>query len=511
MSEHRLDEPRVQRPFVPRMVRRFAIPIIFFWGFLAVTTTAFMPKVEDVAEELAGPMVPHYAPSQRALLHIGKKFQESDSTNLTMVVFEANRPLGDQDHAYYDDLMKRFQGDKKHVQYVMDLWGKPFTAAGAQSVDGKCTYVLLRLAGDIGQMEANESVDAVRDIVAKDKPPPGLKVFVSGAAPLASDTLSIANASLNNVTIVTIILIMVMLMLVYRSPPTLLVPLLGVLMEMLVAKGVISTLGHLGYIELSSFAVNIVIALTLGAGTDYGIFLMGRYHEARQEGESREEAFYTAYKGVTPIIIGSGLTIAGACYCLTFARLNYFHTMGPAVAITMLFTIAAAMTLGPAILTVGSLFGMFDPRAAAKAHLYRRIGTSVVRWPVPVLVASSAIVMLGAIFVPSYRQNYDDRQYQPASAPANLGFQAADRHFPKSKLFSEMLMVETDHDMRNSADFISLDRVARALIRLHGVAMVQGMTRPLGRALEHASIPYLFTTQGSGNGAQLPFNREQNT
>src|SRR5271168_5020912 len=510
MSEHRLDEPRVQRPFVPRMVRRFAIPIIFFWGFLAVTTTAFMPKVEDVAEELAGPMVPHYAPSQRALLHIGEKFQESNSTNLTMVVFEANRPLAEQDHRYYDDLMLRFQRDTKHVQYVMDLWGKPFTAAGAQSVDGKCTYVLLRLAGDIGQMEANESVDAVRDIVAKDTPPPGLKVFVSGAAPLASDTLSIANASLNNVTIVTIILIMVMLMLVYRSPPTLLVPLLGVLMEMLVAKGVISTLGHLGYIELSSFAVNIVIALTLGAGTDYGIFLMGRYHEARQEGESREDAFYTAYKGVTPIIIGSGLTIAGACYCLTFARLNYFHTMGPAVAITMLFTIAAAMTLGPAILTVGSLLGMFDPRQAAKTHLYRRIGASVVRWPVPILVASSAIVMLGAIFVPTYRQNYDDREYQPASAAANLGFQAADRHFPKSKLFSEVLMVETDHDMRNSADFISLDRVARALIRIPGVAEVQSITRPMGRALEHAHLPYLWTTSGSGSGQQNPFNIQQN-
>jgi RND superfamily putative drug exporter len=511
MSEHRLDEPRVKRPCIPRMVRAFAIPIIFFWSFLAITTTAFMPKVEDVAEELAGPMVPHYAPSQRALLHIGEKFQESNSTNLTMVVFEANRPLGDQDHAYYDDLMKRFQRDTKHVQYVMDLWGKPFTAAGAQSVDGKATYVLLRLAGDIGQIEANASVDAVRDIVAKDTPPPGLKVFVSGAAPLASDTLSIANASLNNVTIVTIILIIVLLLLVYRSPPTLLVPLLGVLIEMLVAKGIISTLGHLGYIELSSFAVNIVIALTLGAGTDYGIFLMGRYHEARQAGESREESFYIAYKGVAPIVIGSGLTIAGACYCLTFARLNYFHTMGPAVAITMLFTIAAAMTLGPAILTIGSLFGMFDPRQAAKVHLYRRIGASVVRWPVPILVASSAIVMLGAIFVPTYRQNYDDREYQPQGAPANLGFQAADRHFAKSKLFSEMLMIETDHDMRNSADFISLDRVARALIRLPGVAMVQNMTRPLGRPLEHATIPYLFTTQGSGNGAQLPFNREQNT
>jgi RND superfamily putative drug exporter len=511
MSEHRFDEPRVKRPFIPRMVRALAIPIIFFWGLLAVTTNTFMPQVERVAEELAGPMVPHYAPSQRALLHIGEKFQESNSTNLTMVVFEANRPLADQDHRYYDDLMRRLGRDTKHVQYVMDLWGKPFTAAGAQSVDGKCTYVLLRLAGDIGQIQANESVDAVRDIIKKDTPPPGLKVFVSGAAPLASDTLSIANASLNNVTIVTILLIVVLLLLVYRTPSTLLVPLLGVLFEMLVAKGVVSTLGHYGYIELSSFAVNIVIALTLGAGTDYGIFLMGRYHEARQAGESREDSFYIAYKGVTPIIIGSGLTIAGACYCLTFARLNYFHTMGPAVAITMLFTIAAAMTLGPAVLTVGSLFGMFDPRTPVHGRLYRRIGASVVRWPVPILAASSAIVMIGAIFVPTYRQNYDDRQYQPASAPANLGFQAADRHFPKSKLFSEMLMVETDHDMRNSADFISLDRVARALIRLHGVAMVQGMTRPLGRALEHASIPYLFTTQGSGNGQQLPFNKEQNS
>ncbi|OQZ92709.1 hypothetical protein BST11_04715 [Mycobacterium alsense] len=502
--------PRTKRPFVPRMVRVLAIPIIFFWALLAVSTNTFIPQVERVAEELAGSMVPHYAPSQRALLRIGEKFHESDSTNLTMLVLEANRPLGEADHRYYDDLVRRLKRDPEHVQYVMDLWGKPITAAGAQSVDGKAAYVLLRLAGDIGQMQANESVNAVRHIVANVAPPPGLKVYVSGAAPLASDTVAIANSSLNNITIVTVCLIVVMLLLVYRSVPTVLVPLLSVLIEMLVAKGVIATLGHYGYIELSSFAVNIVVALTLGAGTDYGIFLMGRYHEARQSGESREDAFYTAYKGVTPIIIGSGLTIAAACACLTFARLNYFHTMGPAVGIAMLFNIAAALTLGPAVLTVGSLFGLFDPKQKAKAQLYRRIGASVVRWPVPILAASAAVVMIGAIFVPTYRQNYDDRSYQPADAPANQGFAAADRHFPKSKLFSEMLMIETDHDMRNSADFISLDRAAKSLIRLPGVAMVQSITRPLGRPLEHATLPYLFTTQGSGNGQQLPFNKQQN-
>jgi RND superfamily putative drug exporter len=505
MSAH-----RAERPFVARTVRVLSIPIIVFWAFLAVSTNAFMPQVERVAEELAGPMVPTYAPSQLAMLKIGEKFHESTSTSLTMVVLEANRPLDDRDHQYYDDLIVRLRHDTQHVQYAMDLWGKPFTAAGAQSVDGKSTYVLLRLAGDIGQMQANQSVDAVRELVDKDTPPPGLKAYVSGAAPLASDTLSIADSSLNNITIVTVILIFIMLLLVYRRLTTLVVPMYSVLFEILVAKGVVSTLGHIGAIPLSSFAVNVVISLTLGAGTDYGIFLMGRYQEARLDGEGPEEAYYTAFKGVAPIIIGSGLTIAGACFCLSFARLNYFHTMGPAVAVSMLFTIAAALTLAPALLTLGSIFGLFEPRTQVKATLYRRIGASVVRWPVPILAASSAVVMLGAVFVPSYKQNYDDRQYQPASASAKKGFAAADQHFPPSKLFSEMLMVETDHDMRNSADFISLDRINKALIRLPGVAMVQSITRPLGRPLEHATIPYLFTTQGSGNGQQLPFNREQN-
>lgn len=505
MSEH-----RQKRPLVARLVRALAIPIVVFWGLLAMATNTFVPQVERVAEELAGPMVPTYAPSQAAMLAIGEKFEESDSTSMTMLVLEADRPLAAEDHRYYDELVRTLRADTDHVQYVMDTWGKPITAAGAQSLDGKAAYVLLRLAGDIGQMQANESVAAVRHTVATSDPPAGLKVYVSGAAPLAADTVATANSSLNNITIATIFLIIFMLLLVYRSFTTMLVPLFGVLILMLAAKGVIATLGHLGYIQLSSFAVNMVVSLTLGAGTDYGIFLMGRYHEARLNGESREDAYYTAYRGVSHVILGSGLTIAGAAFCLSFARLNYFNTMGPAVAISMVLTVVGALTLAPAILSVGSLFGLFDPRRTAKARLYRRIATSVVRWPKPILTASAAAVTAGAVFAPTYQVSFDDRTYQPHNSAANLGFAAADRHFAKSKLFSEMLMVESDHDMRNSADFISLDRVAKALIRLPGVAMVQSITRPMGRPLEHASLPYLFTMQGSANGQQLPFTREQN-
>jgi len=50
---------------------------VICWAALAITTNSFVPKVEDVARELAGPLVPTYAPSQYALLHIGDKFKES--------------------------------------------------------------------------------------------------------------------------------------------------------------------------------------------------------------------------------------------------------------------------------------------------------------------------------------------------------------------------------------------------------------------------------------------------
>ena len=101
------------RPFFPKAVRVLAIPIIIFWGLVAVTTNTFVPKVEDVAAELAGSLVPTYAPSQYALLHIGDKFKESNSTSLTMVVLEADRPLEDQDHQYYDELVRRLKQDTR--------------------------------------------------------------------------------------------------------------------------------------------------------------------------------------------------------------------------------------------------------------------------------------------------------------------------------------------------------------------------------------------------------------
>lgn len=103
------------------------------------------------------------------------------------------------------------------------------------------------------------------------------------------------------------------------------------------------------------------------------------------------------YRGTANVILGSGLTIAGATYCLSFARLTLFHTMGPPLAIGMLVSVAAALTLAPAIIAIAGRFGLLDPKRRLKTRGWRRVGTAVVRWPGPILATSVALALVGLL------------------------------------------------------------------------------------------------------------------
>ncbi len=78
-----------------------------------------------------------------------------------------------------------------------------------------------------------------------------------------------------------------------------------------------------------------------------------------------------------------------------------------------------------------------------------------------------------------------------------MGYAAADRHFPQARLNPEMLLVETDHDVRNPADMLVIERIARAIAHTPGVGRVQAITRPRGVPIEHTSIPFLISAQGT--------------
>jgi putative drug exporter of the RND superfamily len=487
--------PRV--PFIARTIRRLSVLIILAWVALTLIVTFGVPSLERVGQEHSVPLAPQDAPAVQAMKRMGQDFKESDSDSFAMIVLEGQRPLGDDVHAYYDDLVRKLRADRQHVEHVQDLWGDRLTATGAQSPDGKAAYVQVNLAGNQGTTLGQESVAAVRNIIDRTSPPTGVRAYVTGSTALVSDMQDAGNRSILKMTLIGAVIIFTVLLFVYRSVITVILLLITVGIEVFAARGVIAFLGDNNIVALSTFAINLLVALAMAAGTDYGIFFFGRYQEARQAGEERETAFYNTYRGVAPVVLGSGLTIAGAMLCLSFTRMSIFQTIGVPCAVGMLLSVAIALTLVPAVLAVGGGFGLFDPKRRMGFGRWRRIGTAIVRWPAPILVATVAVALIGLVTLPGYKTSYNDRLYIPNSVPANVGYAAADRHFSQSRMMPEILMIESNHDLRNPADFLSLHKLAKAIFRVPGVSRVQGITRPEGNPIEHTSIPFMLSLQNA--------------
>lgn len=494
---------------IMRTMRGLAVPIIIFWVGLTIVVNVFVPQIEVVAREHAVSMSPDDAPAVIAAKHIGATFGESDSDSIVMIVLESDDELGSDARHYYDGLVRRLQADTTHVQHVHNLWGDLVTAGGVQSADGKAAYAQVNVAGNQGSTQGIESVDAVRDIVAEDPPPDGVNVHVTGPAALTADMTEAADKSMFKMMGVTGVVIIMMLLFTYRSISTTLLALVMVGVEMGTARGVVALLGNHNMLGFSTFVVALLSSLAIAAGTDYAIFLIGRYQEARRAGEDPETAYYTMIRGTSHVIVGSGLTIAGATACLHLARLDYFKTLGLPSALGMLVVIAGAMTVGPAVVAVGTRFGLLEPRAKVTSRRWRRIGTANVRWPAPVFAASLIAVIGGFLIMPTMKISFNDRYYIPSDLPSNVGYDAAERHFSAARLNPDILMIDADHDMRNPSDMIILDRIAKDIFRLPGIARVQSITRPLGGPIEHSSIPFQISMQSIPITANLQFMKDR--
>ena len=494
-----MSDLRSEPSTLARLIRVFALPIVLGWLALTVLTNVLVPQLEVVGQQHTVSMNAKDAPSAMSMSKIGTTFQEFNSDSNAMIILEGEQPLGPDAHRFYDEIVDKLEADKAHVEHIQDFWGDPLTAAGAQSNDGKSAYVQVYLHGNMGETLANDSAEAVRAIVDETPAPPGVKAFVTGGAPLVADQQDAGDKSILMVTILTLVVIAVMLIIVYRSVVTMIMVLLMVFAELGAARGIVAFLGYHEIIGLSTFATSLLTLLVIAAGTDYAIFLIGRYQEARGAGEDKESSYYSMFHGTAHVVLGSGLTIAGAMLCLSFTRLPYFQTLGVPCAVGTLVAVVAALTLGPSVIVLGSRFGLFEPKRAIRSQGWRRVGTVVVRWPGPILVATIALALVGLLALPSYRANYNDREYLPTDMPANVGYQVADRHFNSARMNPELMMIESDHDLRNSADFLVIDKIAKAIFRTPGISRVQTITRPDGKPIKHSTIPFQISMQGTSS------------
>jgi hypothetical protein len=143
-----------------------------------------------------------------------------------------------------------------------------------------------RLTRQITQPGGLQSVAAVRRVVAETPAPPGVKAYVAGNTVLSADTQVVGHKSMATMALVSIVVIVVLLLLVYRSVVTMILCLVVIGIELFAASGVAATAGNLGIIGLTPYAASMITMLSIAAGTDDMIFLLGRYHEARSVGRT---------------------------------------------------------------------------------------------------------------------------------------------------------------------------------------------------------------------------------
>jgi len=463
--------------------------VIGAWLLAAIALNAVVPQLEAVVRKQAVDPIPASVASLQALTAMGEAFHEPGAAATAFVVMGNPKGIDGAARTGYDRLVARLRAQPEHVQSVRDLLSDPIAAKQVVSADGKAWWLPLGLTGHFGGPDAAEAIDAVRVTAEEVFDGSGTVVHVTGPAATFADQTETAEADLLVISIATLILIGLILLVVYRSVVTALLPLLVIGASLAVARGMLAALGTAG-LPISQYSTAFLTAILLGAGTDYSVFVIGRYHERIRAGESPADAVVAATASIGRVVLASALTVALALMAMVFADLSAFKTVGPACAIAIMVTCAASLTLLQPALMIAARRGHGLPRTDLTATHWRRVGALVVRRPQAMLASSVVVLVALSLIALGMVTSYDDRAGQPADTDSNQGYALLDAHFPKDIAVSQFVLVSAPQDLRTATGLADLDQMAARIAQLPGVTRVVGVTRPTGERLTQARLSW---------------------
>ncbi|BCQ06687.1 putative membrane protein, MmpL [Mycobacterium heckeshornense] len=492
-------EPANRRPTVgillrvARLVVRRPSVVIGLWVVLAAVLSVTFAPLTQVVREHHEEILPSDAPVMVATRQMTESFHETKAENVVLVVLTNEHGLTRADEDVYRTLVDRLRRDTRDVVIVQDFITTPPLREVFASKDNKAWLVPVGIAGDNPSPKFNEAYARVANLVKQtlEQVPRGsdLAVKMAGLPATAVELADIGERDLHLITAATVIMVLLILLLIYRNPVTMLLPLATIGISMVTAQQVVSGLANVG-LGISQETVVFMTAIMIGAGVDYAVFLISRYHEHLRRGLDSDQAVMRALTGIGKVIAASAATVAVTFLGMIFARMPLFPTVGPALALSISVAFLAAVTLLPAFMVLAGRRGWIAPKQDLTSRFWRRSGIHIVRRPVAHLVASLVILISLATCSTLMRFNYDDRKSLPASAESNLGFAAIDRHFPVSSMTPQYLLVQSTHDLRTPKALADLEQMARRVSQLPDIAMVRGITRPTGQPLEQATLSW---------------------
>ena len=465
---------------------KFPAVTVAIWVALSAGLTLIPPSLEQVVERGTTAFLPDGAPSVRGLEAMDSAFGTGEAKSYAFIVLVNDDGLNEADGATYRRIVTGLDAHPDEVVEVQDYLEQPQLRTTLTSKDGKATYIPVGLSAPIGSPRSNEDVALLRSIVDDARTAPGTEVHITGDPATVADLTTAVNDASDTITLISVGLLVFILVLIYRRLVTVLIPLATIGVALLCTRGVLSILGESG-LALSSYTSAFVMAIVLGAGTDYSVFLISRFRDEYRDGGDVHTAVQTATTRIGTALVASAATVILGTSTLIAAKLGIFSTTGPGMAVAVAVSLAASLTLTPVLIAwTGARIG---PAPAIHPHSpWSRVGTFVAARPGRVLAGSVLVLGILAAFLPTMTLSFDTRAAQPSTTPSNIGNAALSKHFAPNETLPDYIVVTSKRDMRNPKDLASLNTLSNAVAKVPGVSSVRSITQPAGKPLREAQI-----------------------
>jgi RND superfamily putative drug exporter len=348
-----------------------------------VVCVQLLPSLASVSKATNSAFLPASSPSERAA-QLASPFQNSKLAAATLVAASSSSQLTEVEQ----QAITKFEATLRtlpRVRLVRDLGISP---------NGKARQALIEAAVPaFGGGDASQLVHSIRSDF-KAASVPGLSFYLTGDLPTIIDSQQSSKHSQNLTQLFSVVFILALLLVAFRALLAPLVTLLPAALVLTLAGPVVAEATHIG-VQVSVITQVLLIVLVLGAGTDYGLFLVFRVREELRRGLEPQAAVVKAVSTVGESITFSALTVIVALLSLVLAQFGIYQSLGPALAIGIGLMLLAGLTLLPALLAIFGRAVFWPTRTVRedrpRTGIYATLAKRVVRRPLWILVAGVAV------------------------------------------------------------------------------------------------------------------------
>lgn len=471
-----------------RLVVKLRWLVIAVWIVGTIFAVRSLPSLSSQVNGNNSQFLPAGAPSNQAAVLAEPLIGSTALSQIPVVAVTNNAGLGAADKA----AVARLAGELGKVPTVKKV---QFLA---ESPDGRAVELLVvATKSPFDQIGVNNLVDNLQSAIARSGVPPDLRVNLAGALATNVANQRQSGKTGNRIQIFSILFIIVLLLIIFRSLLAPLVTLLPAVFALQLSGAFIGELGSTG-LKISSITQLLLIVLILGAGTDYGLFLVFRVREELLAGREPKEAVAVSLSRVGESITASAATVIVALLSLVLASFGIYHDLGVPLAVGIAVMLAAGLTLLPALLAVLGRAVFWPSRTAPRERregLWGRVAGRLVQRPALSLSVGVLIFASLAAFVAGFKPGgFGGEQTAPAGSRAAEGNSALTTHFPQASENPTNIIMKFDSSVWTSPTRL---QVATQKLRHSGeFTTVSGPLDPTGKPIAPLELEALHSALG---------------